>query len=130
MPPVSHSVVVKDAAKRIDKPIKDRVLDAAKLKVTIKKVEDRQIELLVVGDQSSVTKLSLVDAAGKEIGENIASTGWDEEFSYTLQSEKALPPDAAVRIEVATGLQNVVVPFSLEKLKVEKKKEMGGMFGF
>ena len=125
-----HSVVVKDAAKQVGKPINDKMLSAAKVKVTVNKVEGKQIEVQIVGEQSTVTKLSIVDAAGKQIGKKVGHGGWGDNYTYTLQSSKPLPADVAVQIDIATGLQELAVPFSLEKLKVEKKKPMGGMFNF
>ena len=125
-----HSVAVKIAAAELDKPIDNKALAAAGLNVTIRKIKERQVTSQITEGQSYITNLSLVDASGREIGLHMGVGGWANDGTYTFMSLQPLPADAAIRIDVTTGVKEVVVPFSLEKLPVEKTDGMDAMFQF
>ena len=75
---------------------------------------------LVGGEKIAIAKVEAVDAAGKKLeGASVSRIAFGKELYYSISSFGAkIPANAALKLTVNIGLDELVVPFRFENLPV------------
>jgi len=113
-------VIVKDVGSLLGKTLVDAKLKAAGVKIKIVKPggfmggAKNQVCYLIEGGQEVILKVSLVDAAGKDVeamGGSMSSGRGPR--THFLQTDGKLPDKAGLKVTILSGAKSVTVPLSL-----------------
>jgi len=116
-------VIIKDVGSFLGKTLVDAKLKAAGVKIKIVKPggmmggSKDQVCYLIEGGQDAILKVSLVDAAGKDVesmGGSMSSGRGPR--THFLQADGDLPEKVGLKVTILSGAKTITVPLSLANI--------------
>ena len=118
-------VIISGVRQKAGQTIQDATLEKAGLTLKIVKAKTggffasdpkKSVSIELAGNTDLVMDIELIDTSGKSLSNSSSSSGGGKKISRTLMSMEDLPPNTAVKIVLALGMEEVEVPFKLEDL--------------
>ncbi len=103
------------------KTLEHKAFRDAGLKINLKRSDsEKRIRYTIGGNNSILSKITLIDAAGKDIP--ISSSGAAGSIytgrTFWMRTSRAIPKDAKLRVTIFEGGQLKTVPFEFQKIEL------------
>jgi hypothetical protein len=122
----SKQVILPGALQNRGTPLTDPALEQAGLSVRVRpdagEADPNVVRVEITGPPSSLSELKLVDAGGGSMETGMSWSSSEGTTSYTMNAEKELPPDAALRLQVMVGQKPLAVPFKFQNAPLPGKE--------
>lgn len=115
-----EQVVVPSILSQQGQTLSDPKLANANLQISIGESTDpKSISITCKGAADSIVSLTLLDGAGQPMDPSgYGSSGFGDTMSYDYSYDQPIPPNASLRVTLATNATVTEVPFEFQNLKV------------